>query len=196
MRPDIAKNERDKLSETIRFHRKVISGQAVANVLLTLLVGWTVLHDTTRIVPPEVKRPYQIGAGQADKDYLSDMSGYVLGLILTSTPETVDYNNSILLKMAEPEQYPVFKTQLDAAAIRIKREKITTIWSPQSAQIFVDAKRVIWKGTLKTYIADQPISTLPHTYVVELPISFSGRTYVRKAEEVLDSTRAAAGRSQ
>ncbi|KWB52688.1 conjugal transfer protein TraE [Burkholderia ubonensis] len=196
MRPDIAKNERDKLTDTIRFHRKVTSGQTIANVLLTLLVGWTVLHDTTRIVPPEVKRPYQIGAGQTDKDYLSDMSGYVLSLILTSTPETVDYNNSILLKLAEPEQYPVLKTQLDAAAIRIKREKITTIWSPQSAQISVDAKRVIWKGTLKTYIADQLVSTLPHTYVVELPISFSGRTYVRKAEEVLDSTRAAADRSQ
>ena len=125
MAPDKAINERDKLQSQVRFHRAMNAGLLGTLFFGVLLLGFVVVRDTTKIVPPEVKRPYEIGSNYANKDYLLDMAGYVLGTVLTVTPETVDYNNKVILKMADPDGYAGLKTALDAAAMRLKQERVS-----------------------------------------------------------------------
>lgn len=193
MRPDIAQNERATLQQQLRFARICLVAALASVFLLGLLDAWQELHQTTAVVPPEVRRPYVIGAGTANDDYLTDMSGYVLDKMLNTSPETVDYNNAVILKMTAPEQYPALKTTLDVAAMRIKRERITTLWAPRSLSIERGSNRGTWTGILKTYVSDVLVSSEQHSYVVELSFDISGRTYVSKAAEVLRADGARGG---
>ncbi len=145
------------------------------------------MRDTTKIVPPEVKRPYEIGSNYANKDYLLDMAGYVLGTVLTVTPETVDYNNKVILKMADPDGYAGLKTGMSAmAAMRLKQERVTTIWVPsQRGSQRAGQAAVKVSGKLKTFIADKLTSEREKDYLVEFTITTSGRLYVSKIEEIV-----------
>lgn len=185
MAPDKATNERNALQAQVRFHRAMNAGLLGTLFFGVLLLSFVVIRDTTKIVPPEVKRPYEIGANYANKDYLLDMSGYVLGTVLTVTPETVDYNNKVILKMADPDGYGALKTALDAAAMRLKQERVTTIWVPRKEEVSEQDKRVKVSGKLKTYIADKLTSERDKDYIVEFTITTSGRLYVSKIEEVV-----------
>lgn len=185
MAPEQATNERDRLQSQVRFLRATNAGQLAVLLLLVLLLGFVVVRDTTKIVPTEIRRPYEIGANYANKDYLLDMAGYVLGTVLTVTPESVDYNNRVILRMADPDGYAGLKTALDAAALRLKQERVTTIWVPRKEEVSERDKRVKVSGKLKTYIADKLTSERDKDYLVEFSVTTSGRLYVSKIEEFL-----------
>ena len=185
MAPEQATNERERLQSQIRFHRAANAGLLTVLLLLVLLLGFVVVRDTTKIVPTEIRRPYEIGANYANKDYLLDMAGYVLGTVLTVTPESVDYNNRVILKMTDPDGYAGLKTALDAAALRLKQERVTTIWVPRKEEVSERDKRVKVSGKLKTYIADKLTSERDKDYLVEFSVTTSGRLYVSKIEEFL-----------
>lgn len=185
MHPNQDANERIKLERQLKFTRVCLFFSLVACLVLALVDGYKTMHETTRVVPPEVRRPYVIGPDTANTDYLTDMSDYVLDKLLTTSPEIVDFNNQVVLKMATPEQYPALKTTLDTAALRIKRERITTLWTPRSRSVDRAANRVTTTGTLKTYISDVLVSSEQKSYVVELSFDLSGRTHVSKAAELV-----------
>lgn len=195
MSPEKANNERESLKAQLRFHRAMNVGLLATLFMGVLLLGYVVFRDTTRIVPPEIKRPYEIGANYANKDYLLDMAGYVLAMVLTVTPETVEYNNQVILKMVDPDGYATLKTALDAAALRLKQERVTTIWVPRKEEVSEQDKRVKVSGKLKTYIADKLTSERDKDYIVEFTVTTSGRLYVSKIEEVVkrDPSQPASG---
>ena len=188
---DKAMSERNRLQSQVRFHRALNMGLIATLFLSLLLLVFVILRDTIKIVPPEIKRPYEIGASYTNSDYLLDMAGYVLSTVLTVTPESVDYNNKVILKMTDPTGYPELKTALDAAALRLKQEHVTTIWVPIKEEVSKHNKRVKINGKLKTFIADKLTSERDKDYVVEFIITTSGRLYVSKIEEVIKSDPAA-----
>lgn len=185
MSPQNNLNERDALKSQLKFLRVIIVGLIVVNLALLVVEGITLMRETITIVPPEVRRPYEVGADYASNDYLMDMAGYVLDKVLTVSPETVDYNNRIILKMAHPDGYPGLKSSLDAAALRLKQERVTTVWIPRNEKVDVNTKTVEISGEIKTYIADNLTSKREKSYVVQFIVTLSGRLYVSKIEEVI-----------
>ena len=131
------------------------------------------------------ERDWQVTAYGNATEHLDYMAGYVLGTVLTVTPETVDYNNKVILKMADPDGYAGLKTALDAAALRLKQERVTTIWVPRKEEVSEQDKRVKVSGKLKTFIADKLTSEREKDYLVEFTITTSGRLYVSKIEEIV-----------
>jgi conjugal transfer pilus assembly protein TraE len=77
------------------------------------------------------------------------------------------------------------KTALDAAAMRLKQERVTTIWVPRKEEVSEQDKRVKVSGKLKTFIADKLTSEREKDYLVEFTITTSGRLYVSKIEEIV-----------
>lgn len=192
MSPDKALKNAAVLQSQIGFYR-------VVSFLLSLvllggvgILAYVLARETVRIVPPEIHRPYQIGAGYANKDYLADMATYVLSSVLSVTPETVDHNNKVILKMTHPDGYPALKTSLDASAARLKKERITTLWGARNEAIDERALIVQVSGSIKTFIADKLVSESPRDYVVKFLITTSGRLYVTKIEEIV-KTESASG---
>ncbi|CAR57755.1 TraE/TraK family type IV conjugative transfer system protein [Burkholderia cenocepacia] len=184
MTPDRAANERADLRSRVKFLKLCLVFTLGTIVLGLILVMFLVLRDPTRIVPPEIQHAYVIGSGTANGDYLSDMSDYVLSLQATTTPETVDHNNAVILKMTDPAAYPVIKTMLDAAAIRIKRERITTIFVMRTKSIDRPNNRVITTGTFKTYIGDKLVGEEDRSLLVAFNITLTGQTYVQQLAQV------------
>jgi conjugal transfer pilus assembly protein TraE len=183
MNPKHASNELQKLQSQLRFQRVMNIGLVAAINLGILLLGFTVFRETTHILPPEIRRPYEIGADYANKDYLLDMANYVLSMVLTVTPESVEHNNKVILKMTQPEGYANLKAALDAAALRVKQERVTTVWVPHHEEIYEKEKRIKVNGKFKTFIADKLTSERDKTYLVDFTITNSGRLYVSKIEE-------------
>lgn len=190
MSPKNAMNERQGLAGQVRFLRASNLFLILLCLALVSLVGYILATEKTHILPPEVKRPYEIGSNYANKDYLVDMASYVMGMVLTRSPETADYNNRVILKMAHPDGYGELKTSLDAAAIRQKQEKVTTIWVPRNEKVSEQALSVEANGQVKTYIGDKLTSQREKTYLVQFSITTSGRLYVLKMDEIVkrDST--------
>lgn len=191
MNPTTGKNERQKLEETVKFQRRQIFGQLGALFATIAGWGWTVVNQRVVLVPPEIRRPYEIGPNYGDKEYLSDVTEYVLQQILTVTPDSVDNNVKVILKMTDPDGYGELKATLEAAADRIKKEKITTVWSPRKEAISPQGLSVRMRGPMKTYIADTLTSTVDKEYRVDFTITSSGRLYVLNAKEIVKTDPAA-----
>ena len=185
MVPDKANNERDSLRLQLSFHRVMNLGLLLLELITLGILGFVLLKDNVKIIPPEVRRPYEIGANHANKDYLLDMAGYVLGTIMTVTPDNVDHNNKVILKMADPSGYGDLKTALDAAAIRMKKERVTTIWVPRKEEVSERSMQVKVTGNLKTYIADKLTSEREKVFLVQFISTISGRLYVAKVQEIV-----------
>lgn len=185
MSPENAAINAAALQSQLGFYR-------VLSFLLTLVLmagvgvlGFVLLKDTVKIVPTEIRKPYEIGANYANRDYLADMASYVLGSVLSVTPESVDHNNRVILKMTHPDGYPTLKTALDASAARLKKERITTLWNARNETIDERNLTVRASGTVKTFIADKLVSDTPRDYSVKFLITTSGRLYVTKIEEIV-----------
>lgn len=147
--------------------------------------GWTVINERSILVPPEVRRPYEVGASYGSKDYLADMSTYVLSMMFTISPETVEWQNKVILKMTHPDGYGKLKAELEANAQRLKRDRIATVWVPRTEKVSERSKTVVVAGKLKTYIADVLTSEKDKEYQVEFEITSSGRLYVVRVQEVV-----------
>lgn len=184
MSPDQAQNERVKLAKDVRFHRIATFGLLLALFGSIALNGYMVLKDPVKLVPPVIKRPYEIGSSITNADYLVDLSDYVVSTIYTVTPETVDHNVKTILKIAHPDGYANLKSELNVAAARIKKERISTIWVGRDEDVQPRAGVVTARGKLKVYIADKLVSEKDKTVRVRFETTISGRTYVADVKEI------------
>lgn len=185
MKPEHARNERDVLKSQISFQRYVIAGALGLSVVLAGGWMWTAMNSVVAIVPPEVKRPYEIGSNFGNRDYLSDMANFVLQTVLTVSPDSVDYNNKVILKMTDPDGYGKLKADLEGAALRMKRDRVSTVWTPRKEEIQERDKRVKVSGRLKTYVADTLTSDREREYLIEFNVTAAGRLYVVSLQEVV-----------
>lgn len=179
------KNERESLRSQVNFLRTVVLSLIALLCLMAGGWGWTVINERSILVPPEVRRPYEVGASYGSKDYLADMSTYVLSMMFTISPETVEWQNKVILKMTHPDGYGKLKAELEANAQRLKRDRIATVWIPRTEKVSERSKTVVVAGKLKTYIADVLTSEKDKEYQVEFEITSSGRLYVVRVQEVV-----------
>ena len=192
MSPENNANERTALSGQIKFLRILLVGLIGVNLGTLAVLGITMQREHTIVVPPEVRRPYEVGADYASNDYLLDMAGYVLDKVLNVTPETVDYNIRVISKMAHPDGYANLKTSLNAAALRLKKERVTTVWIPKNEEVDITKKVVVISGEIKSYIADNLVSRKDKSYLVQFIVTLSGRLYVSRIEEIVKQNTDAA----
>lgn len=166
------------------FYKVIVGIFGVSNLLLCAGLGYVLLRDNVVIVPPVVRDEYVIGAETSQK-YLVDMAEYVVTTLRTINKDNVDYNNKIILKMVDDDGLPQLRKTLDAQALRIKKEDITTIWSGSTSEpTMVGKNTVILSGRLRTYYADKLVSNDLKEYKVVFGLSGLGKIYVKKIEEV------------
>lgn len=165
---------------------------ACALTVACLTLGYVVVRERVIVVPPVVTDAYEVGASFGNREYLTDITRMVLDKLATTTPETVDANNAFVLKVVDPSAYPQLKTELELAAARVKRERITTIWIPLTYSVDVAAHQVRVDGRIKTWISNAYTSERARSYVVSYHISTFGRLYVENVEEVIDDPDARA----
>lgn len=181
MNPNVDQNERTRLKAANQWHR-LVTPLALLVAFASIAVNfYLILNEKTVVTPPVVERGYWIAGGRANQEYLADMGDFVLQTLKTTSPGKVDFENKKILQMVNPENYAQVKTDLDAEAIRIKSNNLTTVWEPQTVDVDVDGLRVTWSGVLKKWVADKPMPPATRTFYVDFTISRQGKLHVKTA---------------
>lgn len=164
-----------------------------AQALIVLLTASTLLlslyvflrQDRDRVVflPPVVDRGFWIDRAEVSKDYLEQMGLFIVQLAYNVTPASVEYQNAALLKYAAPEAYGALEKAGKLAAERVKRDQITTIFSPQSViHSKDDALKLAFVGLLTTYVTDKASPPRQATILVRFRYE-AGKTLVVELRE-------------
>lgn len=191
MNPEKSKIRADQVRNQNRYLRGLSVILSLAVLGLVGLLFFVISRDTTKIVPAVVTRPYSISGYEANAEYLSDMGDFIIAKVFSVNPITVDYNNTSILKLTDPDQYPQLKTTLDIAADRVKKDQISTVWSSTRVEAMPDQNRVFVKGMLATYIADKQVSNASKEYSVDFVFKSTGRLYISAIKEVVRNDQGA-----
>jgi conjugal transfer pilus assembly protein TraE len=168
-------------------------------LLLLLLIQWVFIYRHTErilLIPPDIKYPIPFYSDHVSKEYLEAMAYWYVGLALNVTPAVASYQKELFLRYAAPGAYSRLQQEAEQMFSYIRRNNITTIFSPK--EITVDPQSLVAKvsGTLDTWVADKKASTRKATYAVHFMQS-NWSLYVSKFYEVdADSPSSPAGGNQ
>ena len=156
---------------------------ALTSLLLALHVFLHQDRERVTFLPPQIERGFWVEADRVSRDYLDQMALFVLQLAYNVTPSSVDFQNAALLKYAAPEAHGALEKAGRLAAERVKRDQVTTLFSPRSVlHDQADALRVAVAGELTTYVTDK--ASPPRALTVLVAFRYDGgRTVVTTPKE-------------
>jgi conjugal transfer pilus assembly protein TraE len=111
------------------------------------------------------------------------MALFVLQLAYNVTPASVDFQNAALLKYAAPEAHGALEKAGRLSAERVKRDQISTLFSPRSVlHDRANGLRVAIQGELTTFVTDK--ASPPRAMTVLVAFRYDGgRTVVTSLKE-------------
>jgi conjugal transfer pilus assembly protein TraE len=156
---------------------------ALTSLLLALHIFLHQDRERVTFLPPQIERGFWVEADRVSRDYLDQMALFVLQLAYNVTPSSVDFQNAALLKYAAPEAHGALEKAGRLAAERVKRDQVTTLFSPRSVlHDQGDALRVAVAGELTTYVTDK--ASPPRALTVLVAFRYDGgRTVVTTLKE-------------
>jgi conjugal transfer pilus assembly protein TraE len=161
----------------------LLAALATTSVLLALHVFLHQERDRVTFLPPQIEKGFWIEADQVSRDYLDQMALFVLQLAYNVTPASVDFQNTALLKYAAPEAHGALEKAGRLSAERVKRDQISTLFSPRSVlHDKTNGLRVAIQGELTTFVTDK--ASPPRAMTVLVAFRYDGgRTVVTSLKE-------------
>jgi conjugal transfer pilus assembly protein TraE len=161
----------------------LLAALATTSVLLALHIFLHQDRDRVTFLPPQIEKGFWIEADQVSRDYLDQMALFVLQLAFNVTPASVDFQNAALLKYAAPEAHGALEKAGRLSAERIKRDQISTLFSPRSVlHDRANGLRVAIQGELTTFVTDK--ASPPRAMTVLVAFRYDGgRTVVTSLKE-------------
>ena len=161
----------------------LLAALAATSVLLALHVFLHQDRDRVTFLPPQIEKGFWVEADQISRDYLDQMALFVLQLAYNVTPASVDFQNAALLKFAAPEAHGALEKAGRLAAERVKRDQISTLFSPRSVlHDKADGLRLVIQGELTTFVTDK--ASPPRAMTVLVAFRYDGgRTVVTSLKE-------------
>ncbi len=147
----------------------------LSNILLSLSLIFK--QEKVIVIPPGLKESIWIESNQVDPTYLEEMASYFLHLALDTSPMNAGYQHKTLLKHASPDKYGSLKIQLMKEAERLKKDNVSTLFSPRILKVMKDGKTVKVEGSLATFVGNKRISEESKTFVLKVKI-IKGRVYL------------------
>jgi hypothetical protein len=110
------------------------------------------------------------------------MGYWIVQQYASTTPTSVAYQNSLLLKYVHPAVYGPLSVRFEAGANKIKRENLSTHFMPREVRISEKGQAVAFIGTQTTWIADKRAPNQIKAYIVVFDYDGSS-TYVKEVRE-------------
>jgi conjugal transfer pilus assembly protein TraE len=148
----------DKLvngTDELRFYRIVIGGLLIGIIMLARTNGMLAGDVRTVITPPEIKRSFWVSSNDVSQEYLEEMAYWYAGLALNITPQGSEYQRTLFLKYADPEESGRLTAEASARAEFLRRNGASTVFAPRTIAVDMPHKRVALTGVLSTYVADK-----------------------------------------
>jgi conjugal transfer pilus assembly protein TraE len=176
------KNTLETLKASVRFQRYALTALGVILALNVLQIMRMYGHERIVVTPPVIHKTFWVEHDKASAEYLEMMANFVAHYVLDVTPENVEYNQAIVLKLVRPDLEPELKTRMRNDAARLRRDNATTLFFPKALQVFEARQAVHVQGNLDTYVNDRKVSTRLTNYLAEFDFA-GGRIYLKSFKE-------------
>jgi len=160
----------------------LVVGSMTVNLILAVFAVRLSGSERIVIVPPAIHKTFWVEAERVSPEYLEQMGYFLMQLMLNVTPQSVDYQSKVLLQYAAPSASGEMRTELLAAAERLKRDSAATVFSPQDISVDERALRVGVRGQLTTYISERRVSEVAKGYAIEFQYT-AGRIFLKAFRE-------------
>jgi conjugal transfer pilus assembly protein TraE len=183
MDAQVGKVKREMLEVQRNTLRWIVASLIALCVVMAGLMAYILTLQQIVVIPMGSNKPYAVGRGHADKDYLTDYAFDVVSLWGNVNPENIDFNTARILKLCDSVGNSKVRLELQAASKKIKAEFISTVWSPIDADVNMNKKSVIVRGMLRTYINNILTTNSEKKMIVEFDIASSGQVHVTNLKE-------------
>ena len=150
----------------LRFQRNVLAGVCMAllgiNVTQSLCLFFR--HDRIIVTPPQLTQGFWVEGNRYSPQYLEEMALHYAHFFLDVTEKNILYQGDILLRYVTPDAYGTFKAKLLEDEKRLKKNNLSTRFSPSDVVISPDQLTVDLTGELMSYVGDKKISQVRETY--------------------------------
>lgn len=139
-------------------------------VVLCLLEAVAILRligaEKTIITPPSIKRSFWVSGAEMSKEYLEEMAYWYAGLVLTVTPQSAEYQNSLFLKYAAPSETGRLTAEMGARAKFLRKHHTATQFTASGVTPDVKNLRVAITGSIITWVGDKKAAERRATYMI------------------------------
>lgn len=168
----------NRLSD-LKFQRNVLAGVCVAllgiNAAQSLCLFFR--HDRIIVTPPQLTQGFWVEGKRFSPQYLEEMALHYAHFFLDVTEKNILYQGDILLRYVTPDAYGTFKAKLLEDEKRLKKNNLSTRFSPSDVSISPDQLTVDLTGELMSYVGDKKISQVRETYQIKFQ-NQSGRLLI------------------
>jgi len=133
-------------------------------------------------IPPTIDKSFWVDGRSLGKDYLEQMGHWVVQLQASVTPLSIDQHNAQLLKYVHPSVFGPLSVRLEAGARKIKKDTLSTFFSPREIRISEKGQAVAFIGTKQTWVSDKRAPDAQTAYIVIFDYD-GGKTYVKELRE-------------
>ncbi|WP_126448129.1 type IV conjugative transfer system protein TraE [Sulfuricystis multivorans] len=137
----------------------------------------------TILVPPEINKTFWVDGKHIGPEWLEQMGSWVISQYATVSPQSIDYQNSVLLKLVHPSVNGELAVRFKMGANRLKQENMSKIFMPREVRISEKDQAVALIGTQSTFIADKRVpGDEVKAYLVVFDYDGS-RTFIKELRE-------------
>lgn len=176
----------EKLDQTLWVSRILqVSILAMTIVILVLARQHTIVH----VAPPDFRRAYDIGPSTASRDYIEQMTSFLVVNALTVNPESAEFSAKSFLRFLTPEARGKLETAILGDAEWIKKNAVAQAFYPRIIDFYGPTKLRL-TGTLVQWTAGRLVTS--RDVSIDLQITIANYTLLIKdfAYVTDDSTRA------
>lgn len=137
----------------------------------------------TILVPPEINKTFWVDGHNIGPEWLEQMGSWVISQYATVSPQTIEYQNSVLLKLVHPSVSGELAVRFKMGANRLKQENMSKIFMAREVRISEKGQAVALIGTQITFIADKRVpGDEVKAYLVVFDYDGS-RTFIKELRE-------------
>jgi conjugal transfer pilus assembly protein TraE len=153
--------------------------QLGVNVLLALIIMVNMNDVRTIIVPPTISKTFWIEDGTTDPEYLRQMAHWYAGLMINTSPESVDMQQREFLMYTTPNMRKDFRATLENEAKRIKRMNASQVLFIKKIDILPNSMTAAVTGQKIVYVGKTETSNEDVTYLVKFKLN-NGKIFVNE----------------
>lgn len=180
-----------KMLSQLKQQRKVLAIIAVVSGLCTLLLTVNTLLEkrTVVVIPAHVAKEFEISNKGVSEEYLELMSRDFIQSFLNITPESREYINGYLLRMAHPDYHGELKQQLAELFEEIVTKQITLHFN--LSEMAIDRERLTAQanGYLVKHMGERKIESKLRQYHIAFANNGT-RLLLKEFYEVEDEKKA------
>ena len=176
------------LQREARFFRLASAVLAVAVAALAATVAASGLAPKrVVVVPAEVRTEFWVEEGRVSRGYFLEWGYFLASLILNVTPESVAYQNEVLLRHIDARHREGMRARLTAAAERLREDGLSTFFSVADVHVDPHGGQVAFVGSLSSYVEGRKVEERDAAYVARFRVGDSRLHLLEFAETRPDS---------